>query len=60
VESYFNLMFFRFLCEAGLGDCTAEAQRAPRGEFLSNKSSELCKLGASVVKKRLLLWEERQ
>ena len=49
MESYFNLMFFRFLCEAGLGDCTAEAQRARSKEFLIKKFSELCELCASVV-----------
>ncbi len=38
------------MCEARLGDHTAEAQRTPRREFLSNnKSSELCELSASVV-----------
>jgi hypothetical protein len=38
---------FRLPCEAGLGDCTAEAQSK---EFLIKKFSDLCELRASVVK----------
>jgi len=37
---------FRHSCEAGLGDCTAEARSK---EFLIKKFSDLCELGASVV-----------
>ena len=33
----------------GLGDCTAEAQRARSKEFLIKKYSELCELCASAV-----------
>ncbi len=36
-------------CEPGLGDCTAEARRTRRKEFLIKKYSELCELCASVV-----------
>jgi hypothetical protein len=35
--------------KTGLGDCTEEAQRTPRKEFLIKKFSDLCELGASVV-----------
>jgi hypothetical protein len=40
---------FRLPCEAGLGDCTAEARRTQSKEFLIEKYSELCELCASVV-----------
>jgi hypothetical protein len=40
---------FRHSCEAGLGDCTAEARRTRSKEFLIEKFSDLCELGASVV-----------
>ena len=35
-RSSYLLRFFRLLCEAGLGDCTAEALRAQSNEFLSH------------------------
>jgi hypothetical protein len=38
-----------FPVKTGLGDCTAEARRTPRKEFLIKKFSDLCELGASVV-----------
>jgi len=41
--------FFRLLYEAGLGVCTAEAQRAQSKEFSIIKYSELCDLRVSVV-----------
>jgi hypothetical protein len=31
-------------CEPGLGDCTAEARRTRRKEFLIKKYSKLCEL----------------
>jgi hypothetical protein len=40
---------FRHSFKAGLGDCTAEAQRPRRKEFLIKKFSDLCELGAFVV-----------
>jgi hypothetical protein len=40
---------FSHSCEAGLGDCTAEARRTQSKEFLIKKFSDLCELGASVV-----------
>jgi hypothetical protein len=38
-----------FPVKTGLEDCTAEARRTPRKEFLIKKFSDLCELGASVV-----------
>jgi hypothetical protein len=38
-----------FLCEVGLGDCTAKARRTRSKEFFIKKVSDLCELGASVV-----------
>jgi hypothetical protein len=42
-------MVFRLSCEAGLGDCTAEARRTRSKEFLIKKFSDLCELRASAV-----------
>jgi hypothetical protein len=36
-------------CEPGLGDCTAEARRTRRKEFLIRKYSELCELCITIV-----------
>jgi hypothetical protein len=49
-----KIRFFRLLCEAGLGNCTAEALRAQRKESLIKIFSELCELRVSAVKSLLL------
>ncbi|HEY7319387.1 MAG TPA: hypothetical protein VIE89_17615, partial [Candidatus Binatia bacterium] len=38
-----------FPVKTGFGDCTAETRRTRSKEFLIEKFSDLCELGASVV-----------
>ena len=40
----YNVWVFWLSCEAGLGDCTAEARRTRSKEFLGKKFSDLCEL----------------
>ena len=43
-------------CEPGLGDCTAEAWRTRRKEFLIKKYSELCELCGPEKKLNCAIW----